>query len=147
MGNTGLLGTAAPLIIDLTLLLSIGVILAMTVGAILAWRQRYEAHRWVQTGAVILNAVLVLTVMIGSLLAAEPASEQQLTVADFAMMTGHEIVGAVALIFGIFVTLRGNELVPARLKFSNYKPYMRAAYGLYLVATIIGIGVYWVLYI
>jgi uncharacterized membrane protein YozB (DUF420 family) len=147
MNNRGLLGTEAPLIIDLTLLLSIAVIVAMTIGAVLAWRQRYEAHRWVQTGAVILNAVLVFTVMIGSLLAAEPASEQQLTVADFAMMTGHEIIGAVALLFGIFVTLRGNGLVPNRLKFSNYKPYMRAAYGLYLVATIIGIGVYWVLYI
>jgi hypothetical protein len=44
------------------------------------------------------------------------------------------------------VVLRGNELVPARLKFNNYKPFMRWAYGLYMAATLIGIAVYVVLY-
>jgi len=45
------------------------------------------------------------------------------------------------------VVLRGNNLVPERLKFKNYKLYMRWAYGLYIAATLIGIVVYGVLYL
>jgi hypothetical protein len=54
----------------------------------------------------------------------------------------HALTGAIAFPFGVFVALRGNELVPQALKFNNYKLFMRTAYGLYLVATIIGILVY-----
>ncbi len=54
----------------------------------------------------------------------------------------HALIGVVALPFGLFVVLRGNELVPERLKFSSYKPYMRVAYGLYMLVILLGIGVY-----
>jgi uncharacterized membrane protein YozB (DUF420 family) len=54
----------------------------------------------------------------------------------------HAIIGFVALTFGLFVTLRGNELVPQPLKFNNYKRYMRIAYGLYMAATLLGVWVY-----
>jgi hypothetical protein len=47
-----------------------------------------------------------------------------------------------AVTFGLFVTLRGNELVPQPLKFNNYKLYMRIAYGLYMAATLLGVWVY-----
>jgi hypothetical protein len=50
----GLLGTEASLAADLALVGSIIVALAMTYGAYLVIRGRYEAHRWVQTGAAIL---------------------------------------------------------------------------------------------
>ena len=59
----------------------------------------------------------------------------------------HASIGLTAFVFGLFVTLRGNGLVPRKLKFKNYKPYMRAAYVLYLVATLVGVVVYLVWYV
>ncbi len=47
-----------------------------------------------------------------------------------------------ALPLGLFVALRGNGLVPERLKFNNYKPFTRAAYALYTLVILEGIGVY-----
>jgi hypothetical protein len=46
------------------------------------------------------------------------------------------------LLLGIFVVLRGNELVPKSLRFKKYKPFMRTAYALYRLATLLGVIVY-----
>lgn len=147
MDAPGFLGTEASLGADLALVGSIIVALAFSVGAWLALRGRYEAHRWVQTGGAALNALLVFGLMIPSLLSVDPAENVDLPASAFLYMTGHEIIGAIALIFGLYVVLRGNNLVPERLKFNNYKPYMRWAYGLYIAATLIGVAVYAVLYL
>jgi plastocyanin len=45
------------------------------------------------------------------------------------------------------VALRGNELVPRALKFRNYKLFMRTAYGMYMLVTLLGIWVYSVWYV
>jgi hypothetical protein len=54
----------------------------------------------------------------------------------------HAMLGTAALLFGIFVVLRGNELVPKGLRFNEYKPFMRTAYTLYMLATLLGVIVY-----
>jgi hypothetical protein len=48
----------------------------------------------------------------------------------------------VGLLLGIFVVLRGNELVPKSLRFKKYKLFMRTAYILYMLATLIGVIIY-----
>jgi uncharacterized membrane protein YozB (DUF420 family) len=146
MKGPGFLGTTAHLGADLALVGSIIVALVFTVGAWLALRRQYEAHRWAQTAGAVLNALLVFGLMIPSLLMVDPSANVELPPSAFLYMTGHEIVGVAALVFGLFVVLRGNNLVPARLRFNNYKPYMRWAYGLYMAATLIGLAVYVVLY-
>ena len=45
--------------------------------------------------------------------------------------------------FGNFVVLRGHKLVPQRLRFNNYVPFMRMAYGLYLATTLLGVYTYY----
>ncbi len=147
MDTPGFLGTTASLGADIALVGSIIVALTFALGAWLALRKRYEAHRWVQTAGAVLNALLVFGLMIPMLLSVDPSENVDLPPSAFLYMTGHEIVGATALVFGLFVVLRGNGLVPARLKFNNYKPYMRWAFGLYMAATLIGIAVYAVLYL
>lgn len=147
MESSGILGTEASLGADIALLGSIAVAVAFTVGAWLARRGQYEAHRWVQTAAAIINLLLVLGIMIPSLVSVDPSENVDLPPSAFLYMTGHEILGGAALLFGLFVVLRGNGLVPGRLRFNNYKPYMRWAYGLYILATLIGIAVYMVLYL
>lgn len=146
MDGSGFLGTEASLAADISLVGSVLVAVAFSVGAWLALRGKYEAHRWVQTGAAVVNLLLVLGIMIPSLLSVDPSENVELPASAFVAMPAHEFVGAAALIFGLYVVLRGNELVPARLKFQNYKPFMRAAYALYMLATLIGVAVYVVLY-
>ena len=131
-----------------TLVVILASAVLFTVGWRLAVRRRYEAHRWVQTVAVCLNAAVVLAWMIKRFVDyVLPQIPEHLDVTPYAVNTAHAVVGAVAFVFGVFVALRGNELVPKSLKFRNYKPFMRGAYALYMLGTLTGVITYVVLYV
>ena len=139
----GFFGTAANFAADATLTVMLLVGLLFTIGAGLAHLHRYAAHRWVQTSAATLNAILVFWMMILPFRDfVLPGIPDQAGERFYAVTILHAVVGAVALPFGLFVVLRGNELVPKRLKFSNYKPFMRAAYTLYILTILLGVWVY-----
>ncbi len=141
---TGFLGTKATFAQDVSLVGSILVAIAFTIGAYLAVKKHYTAHRWVQTSAVVVNLALVFGVMIPSLLAVSPDENLSLPAAAFVAMPAHEVVGTIAMLFGVYVALVGNGWLPARWRFSTvrYKWFMRIAFALYLVATIVGVAVY-----
>jgi uncharacterized membrane protein YozB (DUF420 family) len=146
--DPGFLGTRATLRSDLTLVLILITALMFNIGFILARRKHYQAHRWVQTSAVILNTLLVLISMVTSyIIYILPGIPSKLNQGDYAVSTAHGIIGAIALLFGVFVALRGNELVPKSLRFTNYKLFMRWAYGLYMFATLGGILIYVIVFI
>lgn len=138
----GFLGTKATFAQDISLIGSILVAIAFIVGAYLAVKGYYTAHRWVQTGAAGVNLALVFGVMIPSLLNVSPDENLTLPAAAFVAMPAHEVIGTVAMVFGVYVVLVGNEWLPQRWRFTNYKLFMRIAFGLYLAATIIGVAVY-----
>jgi uncharacterized membrane protein YozB (DUF420 family) len=143
LNQPGFLGTQAPFISDLTLILILFTAILFTVGWQLARHKHYEAHRWVQTSSACLNAVVVLVVMIRSFVVhILPGIPTKLLQGDYAVTTVHAIVGASGLLLGIFVVLRGNNLVPRSLRFKKYKPFMRTAYILYMTATLLGVIVY-----
>lgn len=146
MEGGGFLGTRASLTADIILVGSLLVAVLLSVGAYLAIRKQYEAHRWVQTAAVGINFILV-GLMISQLLAVDAEHNVGIRPIAFVFMPAHELIGIAGFLFGGFVTLRGNNLVPQRLKFNNYKLYMRIAYGLYMAATVVGFGVYGLLYL
>ena len=58
----GFLGTHATFISDLTLILILLTAIMFTIGWQLARHKHYKAHRWLQTVAACLNAVVVLAV-------------------------------------------------------------------------------------
>jgi uncharacterized membrane protein YozB (DUF420 family) len=143
LNQPGFLGTNAPFLSDLTLILILLTAILFTIGWQLARHKHFEAHRWVQTSSASLNAVVVLVVMIRSFVVhILPGIPGKLLQGDYAVTTVHAIVGATGLLLGIFVVLRGNELVPKALRFKKYKPFMRTAYALYMAATLIGVLVY-----
>ena len=139
----GFLGTRANFGADFTLVVMLLIAGLFSLGFYLARRRHYEAHRWVQTSAAALNLVMVLWLMI-------------LPFRDFVLrdvggprptlfytVTGlHALIGLFGVGLGSFVVLRANGLVPARLRFRNYKLFMRTAYGLYMGTTLIGVLVY-----
>jgi uncharacterized membrane protein len=139
----GFFGTAANFAADVTLLLSIVVALALTAGVVMALRRRYNTHRWIQTSAVVLNVILVLWFMIlpyRDFIA--PGIPEQLDERFYWVTTLHAFVGFFAFTLGTFVVLRANGLMIERLKFRNYKLFMRTSYGLYMITTLLGIWVY-----
>ncbi len=141
--RSGFLGTSANWAADMTLLLSLLVAALFTVGAVMALRQRYEAHRWIQTSGAVLNVILVVWLMIlpyRDFVA--PGIPARLGESFYWITTLHAVIGFFAFTFGNFVVLRGNGLMIKALKFNNYKLFMRAAYILYMATTLLGVWVY-----
>jgi uncharacterized membrane protein YozB (DUF420 family) len=148
LNHPGFLGTYAPLISDLSLILILLSALSFTIGWQLARHKRYEIHRWVQTLSACLNAIVVLIVMIKAFVVhILPGIPGNLLQGDYAVTTVHAIIGMTGLLLGLFVVLRGNKLVPIRLRFKNYKLFMRTSYALYMLATLLGLIVYLEVYV
>jgi uncharacterized membrane protein YozB (DUF420 family) len=139
----GFLGTNANRAADITLVIMLLAATLFTIGFILARKKNFKAHRWVQTSAATLNAIMVLWMMIlpyrDFVLRGKAGSQPAIF---YTMANLHAGIGLIAITFGLFVTLRGNGLVPKPLQFRNYKLYMRTAYGLYMLATLLGVLVY-----
>ena len=148
LNGHGFLGTNAPFHADVALILILASAVLFTIGWRLAVRKRFEAHRWVQTSAVILSSIVVLFMMINSfLIHILPGIPRKLGQGDYALTTLHALVGSVAMLLGIFIVLRANKLVPKALRFRNYKVFMRTSYALYMSATVLGVIVYITVYI
>jgi uncharacterized membrane protein YozB (DUF420 family) len=146
--GSGFLGTNAPFISDVTLILMLLTAVLFTLGWQLAVRRRYNAHRWVQTWAVLLNTVVVLIVMVSSfVIFILPGIPAKLGEGSYGITTVHALIGLVSLLLGVYVTLVGNELLPKSMRFTNYKLFMRISYALYMLATLLGIVVYIVVFV
>jgi uncharacterized membrane protein YozB (DUF420 family) len=141
--GTGLIGVTTPFGANLSLVVMVVAAVLFTIGWRLAVRKRFEAHRWVQTVAVCLNAALVLGWMVRYfVLYVLPELPARLGQAAYGITTVHAVVGAIGLVLGVFVALRGNDLVPQALRFTNYKAFMRTSYAVYMLATVLGVLVY-----
>jgi uncharacterized membrane protein YozB (DUF420 family) len=144
----GFLHTHATLRSDLTLVLILVTAVMFNIGFVLARRKHFTAHRWVQTSAATLNGFVVIISMVTSyVIHILPGIPSKLAEGDYAVTTVHAIIGAIGLLFGIFVVLQGNNLMPPNLRIKYYKPYMRWAYSLYMLATLGGIIVYIIVFI
>lgn len=158
----GFLGTNANFAADMTLVLSLLVAALFTYGALLAKQAQriereapgdpiaragagrlFQRHRFIQTGGALLNIVLVLWMMLlpyrDFILRDSGGPREEIF---YTVTTVHAVVGLFAFVFGNFVVLRGNHLMIPALRFKNYKPYMRIAYGAYILTTLLGVGVY-----
>jgi len=146
MNARGFLGTNASLVSDLSLVLGVLVALTLTVGVALAMRKKFNAHRWVQSTAVLLNVIQVGTIMVGSFTrSAAPGIPSRLGEHYFAVAAAHGLLGTLTLGLGVFVALRANELLPpflGFLRFHNFKLFMRSAYVLYMASTAFGVATY-----
>ena len=146
--SPGFLGTKATLRSDLTLVLILISAILFNIGFFLARRKHFTAHRWVQTSAVTVNTLVVLISMVTSyIIHILPGIPAKLVKGDYAVTTVHAFIGAAALVYGVYVALRGNNLVPKKLRFNNYKLFMRWAYALYMLATLGGVTLYIIVFV
>ena len=132
---------------DLSLVISIAAAVMLTIGVVLAKSKRYEAHRWVQTAAVVLNAVPAIVWMIRSFrLYILPDLPGNLGTSVDALTTVHALAGLSGVVIGLFVMIRANQLEAKGQSLSRYKTPMRIAYVVYLLATVLGVWVYFAIY-
>ena len=132
---------------DLSLVIIIAAFLMLTLGVVLAKSRRYEAHRWVQTSAVTLNAVPVVFWMIRSFRSfVLPGLPGNLSKSIDALTTVHAVTGLIGVVLGLFIVTRANQLAAKGQSLRRYKNAMRAAYVVYLIATALGIWVYLAIY-
>ena len=148
LSGPGFLETHASFRSDATLILILITSVMFTIGWQLAVHKRYQAHRWVMTASTSLNSIVVLGTMISSfVIYILPGIPAKLTEGSYMITTVHALVGTIGLALGVFVVLRGNELVPKRLRFKKYKRFMRTSYIIYMLATLLGVVVYVIVFI
>ncbi|MDD1762958.1 MAG: hypothetical protein LUQ59_12070 [Methanothrix sp.] len=147
VGGSGFITSSSGLGADLSLLTSVAAVALMTTGVVLVRRQHYDAHRLVQTCAVVLNAVPVLSWMIVSLaryiLPGVPGSLSQ---HGHLLAAVHAAVGAAGVALGVFLVARGNQLAARGKSLAPCRTTMRAAYLVYLAGVLLGIALYVVTY-
>ncbi|MCX6373796.1 MAG: DUF420 domain-containing protein [Actinobacteria bacterium] len=147
LDGTGFITSRSSMGADLSLLISIAAFVMLTVGVVLAKSKRYEAHRWVQTVAVVLNAVPVVIWMIRSFrLSILPDLPGNLGKSVEALTTVHAVAGLIGVVLGMFVIVRANQLEAKGQSLSRYKNLMRVASVAYLLATALGVWVYIAIY-
>jgi uncharacterized membrane protein YozB (DUF420 family) len=147
LGASGFITARSSLGADLSLLLSLVGIALLTGGVVLARRRRYDVHRWVQTSAVVLNAILIAIWMAVSLVRfILPGVPGSLSKHGHTLAATHAAVGIVAAALGIFLVVRATQLTRRGRSVSRYKAAMRAAYVVYLAAFALGLVLYVVTY-
>ena len=145
MLSDGFLGRGAPYGADLNILLQIAVGVLLLAGMGLARWGRYRAHGVCQSIAFGLALTMTILWMIPAFRtihadALGRAVVNRVTVA----VALHSTLGTVVTLLAAWVILvAGTPLVPARLRFSNYKAWMRTLLTLWWISIVIGVATYW----
>jgi len=145
----GFLGTGATLRADLNLVVQLTMGLALLVGMLLARRKQFRAHKYCQSSVMLLNLVMIFLIMTPSFhKQVEPQVPDGLNESYYLVPYVHAILGTIAEVLGIYIVLvAATKIVPTRLRFKRYKPWMRAELALWWVVVLIGVCTYYVWYI
>ncbi len=144
MLNDGFLGTLAPRVVDLVLLLEIGMAVGLIIGAWLARKGRFRQHAWCQSTIVLLNLAVVAVMMIPSFrVHVLPRVPAKLGKAYYALATTHAALGTVTELAGLYILLSAGTIVlPEKLRITKYKVWMRSVLVLWWLVLLLGIATY-----
>jgi uncharacterized membrane protein YozB (DUF420 family) len=145
MFGKGFLSDSTPFGADLNLLIQIGLGLLLLAGMGLARRGWYRAHAVCQTTALCATIAMTLAWMIPSLREIFlPGLMRGLADRGSAAVLAHVALGGVILLLGVYVVLvAGTNLIPVRLRFQNYKVWMRSLLALWWAGIGLGVLTYW----
>jgi uncharacterized membrane protein YozB (DUF420 family) len=140
----GFLGTAAPWGSDVTLVIELGMGVALLVGRRLARIGRYRAHAWCQSVVVLLNLAAISLFMVPSFRRTfAPPIPADLSDSYYVLAAVHGALGTLAELFAIYILLvAGTQMLPKRLRFVRYKAWMRAALVLWWATLLLGLSTY-----
>jgi len=145
----GFLGTGATFGADLNLVVQLVMGVALLAGALLAKHKRYRAHGICQTTVLLLNVLMIALVM-------WPSFQQQVkpTLSKvhhkwyYEVAIIHAALGVTAELLGLYIVIvAGTKLLPRRLRFNNWKWWMRTELVLWMLVLLSGIGTYCAWYV
>ena len=145
----GFLGTGATFGADLNLVVQLIMGVALLAGALLAKHKRYRPHGICQTTVLLLNVLMIALVM-------WPSFQQQVKPTlskvhhkwyyEVAIM--HAVLGVTAELLGLYIVIvAGTKLLPRRLRFNNWKWWMRTELVLWMIVLLSGVGTYCAWYV
>ena len=145
----GFLGTGATFEADVNLVVQLLMAGALVAGVNLARRKRYRAHGICQTTVMLLNLLMIGIVMWPSFRRqVNPMFPRVLHRSYYAAPTVHAALGITAELLGLYiVVVAGTNVLPAWLRFRNWKRWMRTEFVLWLIVVISGIWTYYAWYI
>src|SRR5690242_17287524 len=117
MQEAGFLGTAATRAADITLLLEMGMGIALIAGALLARAGRFRLHAACQSTVVLLNSFLIVLMMIPAFhRQVYPKLPGRIGKPFYALATLHGVMGGVAEIAGLYILVAaGTSFLPETL--------------------------------
>ncbi len=145
----GFLGTGATFEADVNLVVQLMMGVALVAGVVLAKQQRYRAHGICQTTVLLLNLLMIGLVMWPSFRRqVSPRFPKVLHKLYYAAPMVHAALGMSAELMGLYIVLvAGTNVLPAWLRFKNWKRWMRTEFVLWSIVVISGMGTYYVWYI
>jgi uncharacterized membrane protein YozB (DUF420 family) len=145
----GFLGTGATFGADLNLVVQLIMGVALLGGAVLAKQKRYTGHGICQTTVLLLNLLMIGLVMWPSFQQqVKPALSRVLRKRYYGVAATHAVLGIAAELLGLYIVLvAGTNVLPQRLRFKNWKWWMRAELVLWTIALVVGAGTYCAWYV
>jgi plastocyanin/uncharacterized membrane protein YozB (DUF420 family) len=145
----GFLGTGATFRADLNLVTQMAMGAALLAGMFLARKKNFRAHKYCQASVMILNLLMIFLVMAPSFhKQVEPQVPGGLKEAYYLVPYAHAALGTIAELLGLYIVLvAATKLVPKRLRFDRYRPWMRTCLALWWLVILIGVGTYYVWYV
>ena len=142
--NKVFLETRAPLYAELTLLLELAMAVGLVIGAWLARLGRFRQHAWCQSVIVLLNLAVILLTMVPSFrVHVYPKIPLRLGKAFYGLATAHAALGTVTEVAGLYILLTvGTEVLPQKLRITNYKMWMRTVLVLWWLVLLLGLATY-----
>jgi uncharacterized membrane protein YozB (DUF420 family) len=145
----GFLGTGATFAADVNFIVQLAMGGVLIVGVFLAKQRRYRAHGACQTTVLLLNLWMIAITMWPSFREqVTPHLPKGLHRRYYTIATIHAALGLTAELLGLYIVLvAGTKLVPASLRFKQWKRWMRIELALWFAALLGGIGTYYTWYI
>jgi uncharacterized membrane protein YozB (DUF420 family) len=137
-------GSAAPLAADLVLLLEIAMAVGLIIGGHLARIGRFRLHALCQSGIVLVNLALIALTMSSSFrVNVLPAIPAKLTRAYYGLGATHAALGSITEGAALYILIAaGTNVLPKRLRISNYKVWMRSVLVLWWMVLLLGLATY-----
>lgn len=146
---SSVLGTSAPVLADAVTLFEVAAAVGLLVGTFVVRSGRVRAHAYLQSSIVFVNIPVVLLWMVPSYVKnVLPGVPAELGHSFYLIPTVMLVVGAAAESLGVYAILvAGTNLLPERLRFRNYKLWMRTVLGLWWSVFLAGLLTYYVWYV
>jgi len=138
---SGVFGTRASLLSDLNLVFQIVLLMILLAGFRFGKNKTggsLKIHGRLMTVLAVLNGLSILLVMGPSLFTNFGAVAGEIFVIGFPLTLLHHSIGLIAEILGVVLVFR---------KFGKVRTWMRIAFMLWLVALLLGIGLYFMYYL